>query len=166
MTSLYGQYARLIGSIAAKVQRQTKTHLDWKELISYGWVGLLEAHARFDASQGFLFTTYAHYRIAGAIRDGIREMGFLNSEEESDEATEEEDATPLADALLSEESERWRARRSLNSLPAELRTLLKGYYFADESLETAGKYLGWSRSWASRQHRQALELLRGSTHEM
>src|SRR6476646_2648887 len=47
------------------------------ELISYGQVGLLEAADRFDAKVGANFLTFAHYRIKGAIFDGLRKMGVL-----------------------------------------------------------------------------------------
>ncbi|MGQ0503922.1 MAG: sigma-70 family RNA polymerase sigma factor, partial [Myxococcaceae bacterium] len=43
----------------------------------YGQVGLLEAADRFDPKIGANFLTFAHYRIKGAIFDGLRKMGVL-----------------------------------------------------------------------------------------
>src|SRR4051794_36198638 len=51
--------------------------MELDELISYGQVGLLEAADRFDAKVGANFLTFAHYRIKGAIFDGLRKMGVL-----------------------------------------------------------------------------------------
>jgi len=47
------------------------------ELVAWGQVGLLEAAERFDEKVGANFLTFAHYRIKGAIYDGLRKMGVL-----------------------------------------------------------------------------------------
>ncbi len=70
----YGPYVR---SLAATVRKQFSAQLELDELISYGQVGLLEAADRFDAKVGANFLTFAHYRIKGAIFDGLRKMGIL-----------------------------------------------------------------------------------------
>lgn len=70
----YGPYVR---SLAATVRKQFNSALELDELIAYGQVGLLEAAERFDARVGANFLTFAHYRIKGAIFDGLRKMGIL-----------------------------------------------------------------------------------------
>lgn len=70
----YGPYVR---SLAATVRKQFNAHLELDELVAYGQVGLLEAADRFDAKVGANFLTFAHYRIKGAIFDGLRKMGVL-----------------------------------------------------------------------------------------
>jgi len=70
----YGPYVR---SLAAQVRRQFNGQMELDELVSYGQVGLLEAADRFDAKVGANFLTFAHYRIKGAIFDGLRKMGVL-----------------------------------------------------------------------------------------
>lgn len=70
----YGPYVR---SLAATVRKQFNSQLELEELISYGQVGLLEAADRFDPKVGANFLTFAHYRIKGAIFDGLRKMGIL-----------------------------------------------------------------------------------------
>ena len=70
----YGPYVR---SLAATVRKQFSATLDLDELVSYGQIGLLEAADRFDAKVGANFLTFAHYRIKGAIFDGLRKMGVL-----------------------------------------------------------------------------------------
>src|SRR5258708_4969928 len=55
--------------------------LEMDELVSYGQVGLLEAAERFDPKVGANFLTFAHYRIKGAIFDGLRKMGVLKGSE-------------------------------------------------------------------------------------
>jgi RNA polymerase sigma factor for flagellar operon FliA len=72
--SKYGPYVR---SLAATVRRQFSAQLELDELMAYGQVGLLEAADRFDPKLGANFLTFAHYRIKGAIFDGLRKMGVL-----------------------------------------------------------------------------------------
>jgi RNA polymerase sigma factor for flagellar operon FliA len=74
----YGPYVR---SLAAQVRKQFNSALEMDELVSYGQVGLLEAAERFDPKVGANFLTFAHYRIKGAIFDGLRKMGILKGAE-------------------------------------------------------------------------------------
>lgn len=70
----YGPYVR---SLAAQVRKQFSGTLEMDELVAYGQIGLLEAAERFDPRVGANFLTFAHYRIKGAIFDGLRKMGVL-----------------------------------------------------------------------------------------
>ena len=70
----YGPYVR---SLASTVRKQFSSQLELDELIAYGQIGLLEAADRFDPKVGANFLTFAHYRIKGAIYDGLRKMGVL-----------------------------------------------------------------------------------------
>jgi RNA polymerase sigma factor for flagellar operon FliA len=53
-----------------------------------------------------------------------------------------------------------RLRRALVELPEIERRLLELYYFGEKNLEEAGLELGLSKSWASRRHARAIDLLR------
>lgn len=70
----YGAYVR---SLAAQVRKQFNGQFDMDELVAWGQIGLLEAADRFDPKVGANFLTFAHYRIKGAIYDGLRKMGVL-----------------------------------------------------------------------------------------
>jgi RNA polymerase sigma factor for flagellar operon FliA len=70
----YGAYVR---SLAGQVRKQFNSQFEMEELVAWGQVGLLEAAERFDARVGANFLTFAHYRIKGAIYDGLRKMGVL-----------------------------------------------------------------------------------------
>lgn len=72
----YGPYVR---SLAAQVRKQFSAQFEMDELTAWGQIGLLEAAERFDARVGANFLTFAHYRIKGAIFDGLRKMGVLKS---------------------------------------------------------------------------------------
>jgi len=74
MLEKYGPYVR---SLASSVRKQFGARLDLEDLVSYGNIGLFEAGERFDPKVGTNFLTFAHYRIKGAIFDGLRKMGVL-----------------------------------------------------------------------------------------
>jgi RNA polymerase sigma factor for flagellar operon FliA len=68
----------LVRSIAGKLRRSLGRHLDLDELVAYGCKGLVEAASRFDSKQGVVFSTFAYYRIRGAMLDGLRAMGWYS----------------------------------------------------------------------------------------
>lgn len=50
---------------------------DIKDLIAYGYIGLIDAIEKFDADKNLKFCTYANQRILGSILDGIRKEDEL-----------------------------------------------------------------------------------------
>ena len=67
----------LVDAIANSVHRRVKPHVEFDALLSLGTTGLLEAIDRYDPGRGVSLATYAHYRIRGAIIDGLRTMGHI-----------------------------------------------------------------------------------------
>ena len=68
----------LVRSIAGKLKRSLGRTLDLDELVAYGAKGLVEAASRFDSRLGVAFSTFAYYRIRGAMLDGLRSMGWYS----------------------------------------------------------------------------------------
>ena len=68
----------LVRSIAGKLKRSLGRNLDLDELVAYGSKGLVEAATRFDSRQNVAFSTFAYYRIRGAMLDGLRSMGWYS----------------------------------------------------------------------------------------
>lgn len=71
------EHEPLVRKLAGRVRAQLELTTDLDDLMAYGYRGLLEARARFDPSRGVQFTSFAHYRIRGAILDGVRQMAYL-----------------------------------------------------------------------------------------
>jgi RNA polymerase sigma factor for flagellar operon FliA len=57
---------------AAMIYPRVRDYLEFEELVSLANAGLTEAASRFDPSRGASFTTFAWYRVHGAILDGLR----------------------------------------------------------------------------------------------
>jgi len=69
---------RLVHSLAAKIHRGLPSRFELDDLVGYGQIGLTEAARDFDAAQGNKFTTFAFYRVRGAIYDGLSKMSWTS----------------------------------------------------------------------------------------
>lgn len=75
---LVEQHLSLVQAIARKVKKTLGRSIELDDLIAYGSQGLVEAAERFDARPGVAFSTFAYYRIRGAMFDGLRTMGWYS----------------------------------------------------------------------------------------
>ena len=76
-SGLVEEHLGLIKTIALSVFRRIGGVVELDELVALGAAGLLEAGQRFDPRQGVTFSTFAYWRVRGAIIDGLRGMGRL-----------------------------------------------------------------------------------------
>jgi RNA polymerase sigma factor for flagellar operon FliA len=75
---LVAEHLSLVQAIAGKLKRTLGRSIEFDDLVGYGSKGLIEAAERFDPAQGVTFTTFAYYRIRGAMLDGMRTMGWYS----------------------------------------------------------------------------------------
>ncbi len=68
----------LVRSIAWKMHQKVPRSIELDDLIGFGQVGLAEAARDFDQNRGVQFTTYAYYRVRGAILDGLSTMAWFS----------------------------------------------------------------------------------------
>jgi RNA polymerase sigma factor FliA len=69
---------RLVHSLAKKIHRGLPARFELDDLVGYGQIGLAEAARDFEAAQGNKFTTFAFYRVRGAIYDGLSKMSWTS----------------------------------------------------------------------------------------
>lgn len=74
---LVEEHLYLAEKAAKLIFRRVQHHIEWEELIALGHVGLTEAASRYDANAGASFSTYAWYRVQGAIIDGLRKNSHV-----------------------------------------------------------------------------------------
>lgn len=72
------EHEAFVRNIAGRVRKELDLHCDLEDLVAWGFQGLIEARARFDAGRGVQFGTFAHYRVRGAVIDGVRKMAYLS----------------------------------------------------------------------------------------
>lgn len=83
-------YDDFVHSIAFDLAKKLKIRVEPDDLVAYGFQGLLEAHERFDPTAGNRFSSYAYYRVRGAILDGCRKEGWqTRSRARTEERTNE-----------------------------------------------------------------------------
>lgn len=94
MEKLYHDYLPLVKSIASKYKNKYKDlNIPFEDLVQEGFLGILEAEKRFDASKGIKFSTYAFYWIKKKILEAIQieKRQFLNSFELNEDIVSEND---------------------------------------------------------------------------
>jgi RNA polymerase sigma factor for flagellar operon FliA len=65
-----------VRATAAKLKETLPREIEFEDLIQSGMEGLMDAAERYDRAYGVAFTTFAWYRVRGAMFDGIRKMGY------------------------------------------------------------------------------------------
>ncbi len=68
----------LVHLLAGKIHRRVGGTAELDDLVAYGELGLAQAARAFDPDQGCRFTTFAYYRIQGAIYDGLSKMSWTS----------------------------------------------------------------------------------------
>ncbi len=67
----------LVERVVRRLAKELDLSCDLNDLRGYGFQGVLEARERFDANRGVRFSTFAYYRVRGAVIDGVRKQGWL-----------------------------------------------------------------------------------------
>ena len=101
----------IVKSLAWKIHQKVPKHVELDDLISYGQLGLAQAARDYDPTRGGQFTTYAYYRIRGAILDGLSQMSWFSRhdyhacryERQANEVLQVEAPPPEAGASHSDE---------------------------------------------------------------
>ena len=75
--TLIAQYAPLVKFIAQKIAARLPAHIALDDLISSGVIGLMDAIDKFDPNRDNKFSTYAEFRIRGAILDELRAQDWV-----------------------------------------------------------------------------------------
>jgi RNA polymerase sigma factor for flagellar operon FliA len=73
---LLREHEALVQRIARDTASRYKLQRFLDDLLAYGRQGLLEAARRYQPDKGAQFSTFAYYRIRGAMLDGCRSMGL------------------------------------------------------------------------------------------
>jgi RNA polymerase sigma factor for flagellar operon FliA len=97
--------------------------------------------------------------VADAV-EGLASIFVTSLDALSDQGERVADETAGADERLARAQDQSRVRAAVRRLPEKERRLIEGYYYGDQTLEQVGGTLGLSKSWASRLHARAVDLLR------
>jgi len=76
-SQLVSDYAPLVSFIARRIAARLPASVDINDLISTGFIGLLEAIDKYDPTMENKFKTYGEWRIRGAILDELRNLDLV-----------------------------------------------------------------------------------------
>jgi len=62
--------------IARRIHERLPRHVPFEDLVHAGVLGLIDAFGKFDQSKHVQFSSYAKFRIRGAILDSLRELDW------------------------------------------------------------------------------------------
>jgi len=71
------RYMPLVRRVVQRLAARKPPHIELDDLVSWGVVGLLDALGKYDATKEALFSTYAQFRIRGAILDHLRSLDWV-----------------------------------------------------------------------------------------
>ncbi len=71
------EYIPLVQYIAGRVAIHLPDNVEFQDLLSYGFFGLMDAVDKFDLERDIKFETYASLRIRGGIIDGLRSTDWI-----------------------------------------------------------------------------------------
>jgi RNA polymerase sigma factor for flagellar operon FliA len=69
---------KMIGYVVNRIAARLPSHIDTADLHNVGVIGLMDAANKFDPAQGNKFSTYAEWRVKGAILDELRSMDWVS----------------------------------------------------------------------------------------
>lgn len=101
---LVEQYQPYVRKLALQTFQKLSGKFDLEDLIAYGTIGLVEAAERYNPQRGVTFVTFAHYRVKGAIFDGLRQMGLPPRTVNKHVSKFEQNATTLLQAAADDET--------------------------------------------------------------
>jgi RNA polymerase sigma factor for flagellar operon FliA len=77
LLEVFGDFVHdITRQLKAQCRERAGLDVSYDNLFGYAVAGLLEAKQSFDPDAGSAFTTFAYYRIRGAILDGIQREGW------------------------------------------------------------------------------------------
>jgi RNA polymerase sigma factor FliA len=125
MTNLIEEHLGYAHAIAAEMLKKLPATIDRSEIESAAELGLVQAANSYDPSRSIPFTTFAYYRIRGAIYDDVRQACRANKldatgllvGDEPFEAAAHAAAAATHEAESSHRSNAARYMRSLEGLP-------------------------------------------------
>jgi RNA polymerase sigma factor FliA len=137
----YERFLPLVRRTAMRLARRLPSHVTVADLVSYGWVGLLDAFERMD-----------HLGRAGMNR-----LEMLDIDDIAASSDEE-----LPEELTSKKELREVVAQSIKKLPERLQLVLALYYQEERSMREIGLILEVSESRVCQLHTEAVHRLRAA----
>lgn len=148
-------YLPLAKKLARSKSRATPRSVQYEDLESAAYLGLVDAASKFDGQRNVSFSAYAKLRINGEMQDYLRQLAWGPRKSIKSVFTIEEDMFSREDKYSSEFFEK--ATKNLNKLA---KSLILMYYVQELSLKEIGEKIGVSESRISQLLKEARNTMR------
>lgn len=118
------QHLPLVKMVASRLFNRIPPSVDFEDLVGYGVVGLVEALKDFDPAKKVKFSTFAFYRVRGAMLDGLRALDTVSRSIRKKIKTIESAVDTLTSSLGRDPEEN-EVARAVNMPVEEIRTVLQ-----------------------------------------
>jgi RNA polymerase sigma factor (sigma-70 family) len=162
----------MVETIARRVWR-TLTHVDRADLEQQGYIGLLEAAARYRPSAGE-FSHFAYPRIRGAMIDAHKRRAYRDETHDSLDAIQESlgfmpahldtSGGPLPDEIAARSERARLLAAAIDGLPADERRVILAALAGTPLAETAeecGRSVAWARAKLATAREQVAPMVQG-----
>ena len=68
------EYVPMVRAVARRIHRTLPRHIELDDVISAGYLGLVDAARKFEHGRQTQFRSYAEFRVRGAILDSLRDL--------------------------------------------------------------------------------------------
>ncbi|GAC1407304.1 MAG: hypothetical protein NVSMB64_14030 [Candidatus Velthaea sp.] len=161
--ALAEQHLALVQEIARKIKATLPPSFELDDLVATGYVGLLDAAARYrpNAFGGAPFSAYARQVIRGHILDSIRRGHYTDATHAELDPFHDPGAAPTVEIRIDTARSNADVRGAVSWLPEKLRVVVEAYYTPRQPTlaEVAGQ-LGQSASSVKAKHVEAIREMR------
>jgi len=120
----------LVISLAKQIHKRLPRFITYDDVLSYGQLGLAQAARTYQPQPGTKFSSYAYYRIKGAIYDGIARMNWTTRAE-----YRKYKAMQMANSAVSENSDQSDTENDARWFAKNVESLAMVYVFSTADSE-------------------------------
>lgn len=159
--------------IAAKIYNQICRRIDYEDLLSYAYIGLIDAVDKYKPTNNSKFSTYAGVRIKGYVLDEIRKLDILSRKQRKEVKIGQKE-----DVIIYQYEQCYNIgipfdgkentldlKQSIKKLSLIERKVIYYRYIKDLPFNKISKKINKAYSTTIKIHKRAIERLRGGLHE-
>lgn len=155
--------------VAAKIYNQICRRIDYEDLLSYAYIGLIDAVDKYKSTNNTKFSTYAGVRIKGYVLDEIRKLDILSRKQRKEVKIGQKEDVIIYQyeqcynigIPFDDKEDMLDLKQSIKNLSLIERKLVYYRYIKDLPFDKISKKINKAYSTTIKIHKRAIERLRG-----